>query len=77
LAAAGAGIDLDTGLHGGGGAGCDAGDRGAGEVWDAMGGAEDTDVWVESTVNEVSTCGSLFAAIAAPAGRERELPSTL
>jgi len=84
LAAAGAGIDLDTGLHGGGGAGCDAGDRGAGEVGDAMGGAEDTndDIWVESTLNEVSTreCregGSLFAAIAAPAGRERELPSTL
>ena len=51
---------------------------------DAMGGAKDTDdeVWVDSTVNEVSTreCregGSLFAAIAAPAGREGELPFTL
>jgi len=36
-----------------------------------MGGAEDTDVWVESTVKEVSTCGSLFA------GREGGLPFTL
>ena len=46
---------------------------------DAMGGAEDTDVWVESTVNEVSTWegGSLVAAIAAPAGREGELFFTL
>jgi hypothetical protein len=79
LAAAGAGIDRDTGLHGG--AGGDSGDRGAGEVVDAMGGAEDTndDIWVESTVNEVSTreCregGSPVAAIAAPAGREGERP---
>jgi len=69
LAAAGAGIDRGTGLDGG--AGGDAGDRGAGEVGDAMGGAEDTDVWVESTVKEVSTCGSLFA------GREGGLPFTL
>jgi hypothetical protein len=84
LAAAGAGIDRDPGLPGG--AGGDTGDKGAGEVGDAMGGAEDTDdvamVWVDSTVNAVSTreCregGSSAAAIAAPAGRKGELPSTL
>ena len=50
----------------------------------SKGGAADTDngLWVDSTVNAVSTreCregGSPAAAIAAPAGREGELPSTL
>ena len=72
MAAAGAGIDRDTGLPGG--AGGDASDKGAGEVGDGMWGAEDTDDhggWGDSPVDEV------LASERREGGREGELPFTL
>ena len=61
-----------------GGAGGDAGDKGAGEVGDWMWGAEDSDDggWGDSTVDEV-LASECFEGGAAPVGREGELPFTL
>ena len=61
-----------------GGAGGDAGDKGAGEVGDGKWGAEDTDDGGcgDSTVDEV-LASECFEGGAAPAGREGELPFTL